>query len=217
MSLEFDLPREGPWLPSARITSQAEFNTALRMMDRALRNLRLTQACEPLCNWQAQMNPITSVAVYKRLFEAYANLFTSNWEESDRQKVRDGLRVPEPIGMMLRERCERFRIGDQRLTAFETVMLIRWLSRQADRREAFQQLVTRCTGAAEERMAPCLLTVEVGDELRRYDLARSIMVYQHSRVLPHDSFLGTFIRLGIDWPNEEADPVHDFLLSNAQF
>lgn len=51
----------------------------------------------------------------------------------------------------------------------------------------------------------------------RYDLARSIMVYQHSRVLPHDSFLGTFIRLGIDWPNEEADPVHDFLLSNAQF
>lgn len=39
MSLEFDLPREGPWLPSARITSQAEFNTALRMMDRALRNV----------------------------------------------------------------------------------------------------------------------------------------------------------------------------------
>ncbi|KAF4704237.1 hypothetical protein FOZ62_018909 [Perkinsus olseni] len=212
MGLEYDIPRDGPWLPSARITSSEEFGIALLMMDRALRNLRLAIACEPLHEWRNQINPVTSVAVYKRLFTAYAELFTSDWSEVERQRVRDGLRVPDPIGVMLRDRYERFRVGDQRLTAFETVMLIRWFARQPDRREAFQGLLSRST-SSEERMAPCLLTVEVGDELRRYDLARSIMVYQHSRVLPHDCFLGTFIRLGIDWPTEESDPVHDLLLN----
>ncbi|KAF4715711.1 hypothetical protein FOZ63_009511, partial [Perkinsus olseni] len=189
-----------------------EFGIALLMMDRALRNLRLAIACEPLHEWRNQINPVTSVAVYKRLFAAYAELFASDWSEVDRQRVRDGLRVPDPIGVMLRDRYERFRVGDQRLTAFETVMLIRWFARQPDRRETFQGLLSRCT-SSEERMTPCLLTVEVGDELRRYDLARFIMVYQHSRVLPHDCFLGTFIRLGIDWPTEESDPVHDLLLN----
>ncbi|KAF4652852.1 hypothetical protein FOL47_010818 [Perkinsus chesapeaki] len=244
MSLEYDLPAEGPWLPACRITTQTQFDVAIHMMDRALKNvcpycMLARQALYPLVtvdqflraseelegpnvtrrlSWSIAAflftisNPVTSVAVYRMLFEAYADLFTSDWEETERQRVRDGLRVPDPIGVVLHERFERFRVGDQRLTAFETVMLIRWVSRQADRREEFQEIVTRCT-SVEERFSPCLLTVEVGDELRRFDLPRSVLLYQHSRVLPHDSFLGTFVRLGIDWPADEADPVHDLLLN----
>lgn len=125
----------------------------------------MTQACEPLCNWQAQMyahcriTGIYSTSGILSRVSLYINGYSRRmrtcslpigrnrtarkcgmdcefYHSSERSAfIVADRRVPEPIGMMLRERCERFRIGDQRLTAFETVMLIRWLSRQADRRE----------------------------------------------------------------------------------